>query len=149
MTSTEALSKLQNYCAYQERSPFEVSRKLDLLKLPRNRQEEVIATLMEDNFLDEYRFAEAYTRGKLHQKYWAPRKIKVGLRQHRIPLVTIDRIVGLVDYNTIYKNALYLTNRWFVSKTKAQISSSLQRRGYDYETIVKAFEEVKEQSRNA
>lgn len=149
MTTSEALSKLQNYCAYQERSPFEVGRKLDLLKLPRPRQEEVIATLMEGNFLDEYRFAEAYTRGKLHQKHWAPRKIKIGLRQHRIPLVTIDRIVGLVDSNIIYKNALYLVNRWFVSKTKEQIIASLQRRGYDYDTIVKAFEEVKEQNRVA
>ena len=76
MTTSEALSKLQNYCAYQERSPFEVSRKLDLLKLPRNRQEEVLATLMEDNFLDEYRFAEAYTRGKLNQKL-SPLKMAV------------------------------------------------------------------------
>ena len=149
MTTSEALSKLQNYCAYQERSPFEVSRKLDLLKLPRNRQEEVLATLMEDNFLDEYRFAEAYTRGKLNQKHWAPRKIKVGLRQHRIPTVTIDRIVGLIDSNTIYKNALYLVNRWFMSKSKEQLTASLQRRGYDYEIIVKAYEEIKEQSRLA
>ena len=56
MTTTEALQKLQHYCAYQERSPFEVKRKLDLIKLPRERHEEVIATLMEENYLDEYRF---------------------------------------------------------------------------------------------
>ena len=104
---------------------------------------------MEDNFLDEYRFAEAYTRGKLNQKHWAPRKIQVGLRQHRIPTVTIDRIVGLIDSNTIYKNALYLVNRWFMSKSKEQLTASLQRRGYDYEIIVKAYEEIKEQSRLA
>jgi len=63
MTTSEALQKLQHYCAYQERSPFEVKRKLGLIKLPKERHEEVIATLMEENFLDEYRFAEAFTRG--------------------------------------------------------------------------------------
>ena len=68
MTTSEALQKLQHYCAYQERSPFEVKRKLGLIKLPKERHEEVIATLMEENFLDEYRFAEAFTRGKAQSK---------------------------------------------------------------------------------
>jgi regulatory protein len=63
MTTSEALQKLQHYCAYQERSPFEVKRKLSLIKLPSKYHEEVIATLMEENFLDEYRFAEAFVRG--------------------------------------------------------------------------------------
>ncbi|MGB1619595.1 MAG: regulatory protein RecX, partial [Schleiferiaceae bacterium] len=89
MTTSEALQKLQHYCAYQERSPFEVKRKLGLIKLPKERHEEVIATLMEENFLDEYRFAEAFTRGKLNQKHWAPKRIRMGLQEHRIPSVTI------------------------------------------------------------
>ena len=145
MTTTEALQKLQHYCAYQERSPFEVKRKLDLIKLPRARHEEVIAILMEDNFLDEYRFAEAYTRGKLNQKYWAPRRIRMGLQEHRIPRVTIDRIMSQVDTSTIEKNALYLTERWFASKTKAQLTAALQRRGYSFELISKAYQSVQDE----
>ena len=97
MTTSEALQKLQHYCAYQERSPFEVKRKLGLIKLPKERHEEVIATLMEENFLDEYRFAEAFTRGKLHQKHWAPKRIRMGLQEHRIPSVTINRILNQID----------------------------------------------------
>ena len=50
MTTSEALQKLQHYCSYQERSPFEVDRKLQQLGLPRDRHEEVIAQLMEDSF---------------------------------------------------------------------------------------------------
>jgi len=45
MTTSEALQKLRRYCAYQERSPFEVYRKLGLLGLPKDRQEEVVASL--------------------------------------------------------------------------------------------------------
>mgnify|MGYP000594772360 FL=1 len=84
MTTSEALQRLQRYCSYQERSPFEVDRKLQQLGLPRDRHEEVIAQLMEDSFLHEYRFTDAYTLAKLNQKQWAPRRIRMGLNEHRI-----------------------------------------------------------------
>ncbi len=142
MTTAEALQKLQHYCAYQERSPFEVKRKLDLIKLPKKNHEEVIATLMEENFLDEYRFAEAFVRGKLNQKHWAPRRIRAGLQEHRIPKVTIDRILSEVDPTLIEKNALYLVDRWFNSKTKEQLTAAMQRRGYSFEMIGRAYQIV-------
>ena len=142
MTTSEALQKLQHYCAYQERSPFEVKRKLGLLKLPKERHEEVIATLMEENFLDEYRFAEAFTRGKLNQKHWAPKRIRMGLQEHRIPSVTINRILNQIDPELIEKNALYLAHRWFNSKTKEQLTAAMQRRGYSFEMIHRAYDTI-------
>ena len=142
MTTSEALQKLQHYCAYQERSPFEVKRKLGLLKLPKDRHEEVIATLMEENFLDEYRFAEAFTRGKLNQKHWAPKRIRMGLQEHRIPSVTINRILNQIDPELIEKNAMYLADRWFSSKTKEQLTAAMQRRGYSFEMIHRAYDTV-------
>ena len=142
MTTSEALQKLQHYCAYQERSPFEVKRKLGLLKLPKERHEEVIATVMEENFLDEYRFAEAFTKGKLNQKHWAPKRIRMGLQEHRIPRVTIDRILGQIDPEITEKNAMYVADRWFSSKTKEQLTAAMQRRGYSFEMIHRAYDTV-------
>lgn len=145
MTTSEALQKLQRYCAYQERSPFEVERKLQQIGLPRDRHEEVVAQLMEDNFLDEYRFTEAYTRGKLNQKQWAPRRIRMGLQEHRIPRVTIDRILRQVDQGVVDANALYLVERWFESKSKEKLTAALQRRGYDFELIRSTYNTVRSQ----
>ncbi len=145
MTTSEALQKLQHYCSYQERSPFEVGRKLQQLGLPRDRHEEVIAQLMEDSFLDEYRFTEAYTRGKLNQKQWAPRRIRMGLNEHRIPRVTIDRILRQVDQRVVEANALYLVERWFESKTKEKLTAALQRRGYSFELIASTYDVVRSQ----
>lgn len=145
MTTSEALQKLQHYCAYQERSPFEVERKLQQIGLPRDRHEEVVAQLMEDNFLDEYRFTEAYTRGKLNQKQWAPRRIRMGLQEHRIPRVTIDRILRQVDQGVVDANALYLVERWFESKSKEKLTAALQRRGYDFELITSTYNTVRSQ----
>lgn len=149
MTTSEALQKMQHYCAYQERSPFEVKRKLGLLKLPKERHEEVIATLMEENFLDEYRFAEAYTRGKLNQKHWAPKRIRMGLQEHRIPSVTINRILNQIDSELIERNALYLADRWFSSKTKEQLTAAMQRRGYSFDLINKAYIRVEEERKSS
>jgi regulatory protein len=145
MTTSEALQKLQRYCAYQERSPFNVERKLQQIGLPRDRHEEVIAQLMEDSFLDEYRFTEAYTRGKLNQKQWAPRRIRMGLQEHKIPRVTIDRILGQVDQHIVDTNALYLVERWFESKSKEKLTAALQRRGYDFELIAATYNAVMSQ----
>ncbi|HCP40628.1 MAG TPA: RecX family transcriptional regulator [Cryomorphaceae bacterium] len=142
MTTSEALQKLQHYCAYQERSPFEVKRKLILIKLPKERHEEVIATLMEENFLDEYRFAAAFTLGKLNQKHWAPKRIRVGLQEHRIPRVTIDNILNQIDPGIIEKNALYLADRWFHSKTKEQLTGAMQRRGYSFDMIHRVYKAI-------
>jgi regulatory protein len=145
MTTSEALQKLQRYCAYQERSLFNVERKLQQIGLPRDRHEEVIAQLMEDSFLDEYRFTEAYTRGKLNQKQWAPRRIRMGLQEHKIPRVTIDRILGQVDQHIVDTNALYLVERWFESKSKEKLTAALQRRGYDFELIAATYNAVMSQ----
>lgn len=145
MTTSEALQKLQRYCAYQERSPYEVERKLQQIGLPRDRREEVVAQLMEDNFLDEYRFTEAYTRGKLNQKQWAPRRIRMGLQEHRIPRATIDRILRQVDQGVVDANALYLVERWFESKSKEKLTAALQRRGYDFELITSTYNTVRSQ----
>ena len=145
MTTSEALQKLQRYCAYQERSHFNVERKLQQIGLPRDRHEEVIAQLMEDSFLDEYRFTEAYTRGKLNQKQWAPRRIRMGLQEHKIPRVTIDRVLGQVDQHIVDTNALYLVERWFESKSKEKLTAALQRRGYDFELIAATYNAVMSQ----
>ena len=145
MTTSEALQKLQRYCAYQERSPFNVERKLQQIGLPRDRHEEVIAQLMEDSFLDEYRFTEAYTRGKLNQKQWAPRRIRLGLQEHRIPRVTIDRVLRQIEQRVVDANALYLVERWFDSKSKEKLTAALQRRGYDFELIASTYNRVRSQ----
>jgi regulatory protein len=147
MTTQEALQKLRKFCAYQERSPFEVERKLYSLKLPKERHDDVIASLMDENFLDEHRFAEAYVRGKLNQKYWAPMRIRMGLQEHRIPRVVAERALKEIPTERIAENAVYLVDRWLNSKTKEQLTSALQRRGYSYETIEEAFERVERSTR--
>jgi regulatory protein len=84
-----ALAKAELYCAYQERSQQEVRDKLYEWGLYPNMVENVIIRLIADNFLNEERFANAYTRGKFNQKGWGKNKIKQGLKFKKVsdPLI--------------------------------------------------------------
>lgn len=80
----EALIKLQRYCAYQDRCHSEVRNKLLDLGIYGHDLEEVIVALIEDNFLNEQRFAESFVRGKFRMKQWGRTKIRQELKLKKI-----------------------------------------------------------------
>lgn len=84
MTQKEALEKMAKYCAYQERCQLEVRQKLFGTGLEDYEIENVICDLIEQNFIDEERFARAYVRGKFRQKGWGKIKIRQNLNQKQI-----------------------------------------------------------------
>jgi len=73
---TEALAKIQRYCAYQERSHKEVKTKLYDYGLYSSQVDEILSQLITDGFLNEERFAKAYAGGKFRMKKWGKLKIK-------------------------------------------------------------------------
>jgi len=67
-THDVALAKLRHYCAYQERCHQEVRSKLLKLGVRGYDLELIISELIEENFLNEERFARSYARGKFRIK---------------------------------------------------------------------------------
>jgi regulatory protein len=92
-----ALAKAENYCAYQERSQQEVRDRLYEWGLYPSMIENVIARLIESNFLNEERFAIAYTTGKLRQKGWGRIKIKQGLKLKKVSEPLIKKALKGID----------------------------------------------------
>lgn len=76
LSPTEALAKIQHYCAYQERSHKEVKNKLYNYGLYQSEVEEIVSQLITDGFLNEQRFAKAFAGGKFRMKKWGRLKIK-------------------------------------------------------------------------
>ena len=70
MTQNEALEKIKKYCAYQERCQSEVRQKLYDFELHNNDIENILCSLIEQNFINEERFAKNFVRGKFRQKKW-------------------------------------------------------------------------------
>src|SRR5687767_5086665 len=63
-TPNQALPKIKQFCAYQERCHSEVKEKLYQYGLGKNDVEEIISKLIEDNYLNEERFAIHFAGGK-------------------------------------------------------------------------------------
>lgn len=65
LTKQEGLQKLQRYCAYQDRCHQGVRSKLIELGIYGDDLEEIIVELIEENFLNEERFARSYAQGQI------------------------------------------------------------------------------------
>lgn len=93
----QAKVKAESYCAYQERSQFEIRNKLYEWGLHQKDVEEIISELIESNFLNEERFALAYTLGKFRIKGWGKIKIKQALKLKRVPDKLIQKSLQSID----------------------------------------------------
>jgi regulatory protein len=92
-----ALAKAEHYCAYQERSQQEVRDKLYEWGLHSAQVENLIVQLIQTNFLNEARFANAYVKGKFNQKGWGKLKIKQGLKFKKVSDVLIKKALNTID----------------------------------------------------
>ena len=100
-----ALAKAEHYCAYQERSQQEVRDKLYEWGLHGVQVENLIVHLIQTNFLNEARFANAYVQGKFNQKGWGKQKIKQGLKFKKVSDALIKKALNTIDGDD-YSNTL-------------------------------------------
>lgn len=88
---------MKQYCAYQERCHREVKEKLYALGVWKRDHDEIIATLIEENYLNEERFAIAYAGGKFRIKGWGRIKIKYELKQKQVSEYCIKKALKQID----------------------------------------------------
>lgn len=74
-TISEATSRMEGYCAYQERCHKEVQQKLKDMRLIPEARDQVVYHLLAHNFLNETRFSQAFARGKFRTKKWGKNRI--------------------------------------------------------------------------
>lgn len=84
LTKEQALQKLRHYCGYQERSHSEVQQKLWDLGVYRSEHDEIISSLIEDDYLNEERFAKQFVGGKFRMKDWGRKKIYYALKEKKV-----------------------------------------------------------------
>lgn len=140
------LVKAESYCAYQERSQQEVRSKLYDWGLWPNEVEEVISELIENNFLNEERFAKAYVSGKFNIKHWGKIKIKQGLKLKKITDKMITAALNTIDYDdylqTILNTAekkLPLINEKDAYKRKYKLTTYLMSKGFESDLILEVL----------
>lgn len=98
LTKEQVLQKAKHYCAYQERCHSEVKEKLYSFGLHKNEVEEMISNLIEENYLNEERFALLYAGGHFRIKNWGREKIKQELMRKNISAYCIKKaLAGISD----------------------------------------------------
>ncbi len=138
-----ALQKVKHYCAYQERCHSEVRHKLYSFKLNKNEVEQLLTQLIEEDFLNEERFAIAYAGGHFRTKQWGKEKIKYALKQKKVSEYCIRKAliaISNTDYNKTFFNAadkklktLKGEKNIFIKKKK--IRDYLQQKGFEIKLI--------------
>lgn len=150
LTLNQAKSKLEHYCAYQDRCHSEVINKLYNLKVPVNEHDDIIVHLIEHNFLNEERFARNYSRGKHRISGWGKNRIIAELKSRKISDYLIrkalEELTDELYFDTLDKIA---EQKWHSLSTldiyqkEQKLISHLLRKGYEMEYIIDKLKELK------
>jgi len=142
-THEHLLSKIKQYCIYQERCHAEVKEKLYSFGIYKKEIDPFIAQLIEENYLNEERFAIQYAGGKFRMKQWGKVKIKYALKQKQVSDYCIKKALLQIaesDYQkTLQKLAaqklktLKSEKNIFIKKRKLQ--DFLLQKGYEPKLI--------------
>ncbi|HJN05781.1 MAG TPA: regulatory protein RecX [Bacteroidales bacterium] len=100
---TFLLNKARKFCAYQERSIFDLKSKLLSWNVSEKIIAEIILLLKKEDFINEERFTFAFATGKLRNNKWGKNKIGYALRQKQIPELTIQIALNSLDEDEYIK----------------------------------------------
>lgn len=110
-TVKQAFTKIASFCAYQERCHQEVREKLQTFQLTEDEMEEVIVLLINDNYLNEQRFAIAFAGGKFRVKSWGKIKIRYELQQRNISSYCIQKALESIDNEEYYEKLVDIATK--------------------------------------
>lgn len=149
LTPEQALQKLKQYCAYQERAHSDVSGKLYDLGVWRKDHDAIIASLIEEDYLNEQRFAIAFAGGKFRIKEWGRVKIKHELQQKKLSPYCINKAMKEIDEEAYLKTLNKLASKKYLSLKsdqhlvrKKKTFDYLLGRGFEPQLINTALEEI-------
>lgn len=150
-TFNELKTRLERYCAYQERCHQEVQTKLRQLGAFRDDTDAVISHLIQNDYLNETRFTMLYVRSKFSIKKWGKKRIVNELKQRKITSYNIDKALAQISeknyrmtfdtlaekrWNQLKKNKESLLQR------KKKWVNYLQSRGWENDLIFDALNKL-------
>ena len=149
ITISEAKKNIEHYCAYQERCHKEVVNKLKHLGIIQNAIDVIVADLIQNNYLNETRFARSFARGKFRIKKWGKVKIHRELNKREISKYNIKmgmKEISDSDYeetfNMLLDKKLSELSHLPESEQKRKIFSYLSYRGWEVEKIFEALRKI-------
>jgi regulatory protein len=136
------LSKLRQFCAFQERCIQDVTDKLKEWKVGQKHVESIIERLIKEDYLNEERFAKSYAGGKFRINHWGKTKIIYELERRQVPDLIIQIGLQEIDdeeYKETLRDILQRKSREIREKDpfkrKQKLIAFAAQKGYDYGLI--------------
>ena len=150
LTPQQALPKLKQYCAYQERCHSEVKEKLYSYGVYNNDAEEIISKLIEEDYLNEERFAIHFAGGRFRIKQWGKVKIKYELKQKQVSEYCIKQALKNInadDYEKLLQKLLEQKLKTLKSEKnifikKRKLQDFLLQRGFEMDLIREVVKKI-------
>lgn len=145
----ETLKKACSFCIYQERTQQEVREKLKSWRIPASEAEEIIAWLINENFINEGRYARQFAGGKFRIKKWGRRKIVYELKAKGITPNGIREALNEINEEEYIHTLKELAHRKIESLMpeedplviRKKVTSWLLMKGYEPDCIREVLEE--------
>lgn len=152
LTLSEARLKLEYYCSYQERCHLEVVDKLKQLGMTKPEVDDVVVHLIQNDFLNEERFARAFARGKHRIKSWGKIRIVNELKQRHISAPNIKYALTEISEEEYEDTLDKVAERHWITiretnaqKKKKKFCDYLLRKGWESN---KVYDKLKEFEKN-
>lgn len=97
LTPLQALPKVKYYCTYQDRCHNEVKDKLYGFGLNKSEVDMIVSTLIEEDYLNEERFAIMFAGGHFRTKHWGRVKIIYELKKKMVSEYCIKKALAGID----------------------------------------------------
>jgi regulatory protein len=149
-TPEQAFQKIKQFCAYQERCHREVTDKLYSFGLYKKDVEIILSNLIEENYLNEERFAIAFAGGKFRMKQWGRVKINHELKQKGVGSYCVALALKEIGEETYLATLKTLaTKKWDSLKEEqylnrqAKTAAFLLQKGFEQHLIAAAIDEIR------
>lgn len=152
-TAQQALQSLMRLCSRCEKSTGDALRLMRTWGVPEAEQRGVLNKLIADRYIDNRRYAEAYTREKSQLAGWGERKIAMQLRLKGVERETISAVLAELMANDSMAERLHEKLTKKLRTVKAANDYELRGKllryalglGYDYDMAAEAVERVAKQ----
>ncbi|TQO39284.1 regulatory protein [Arenibacter algicola] len=134
----EATRKLEGYCAYQDRCHKEVISKLREMNMIPQAIDLIVGHLIQENFLNEERFARSFARGKFKIKKWGKNRIVNELKHRDISKYNITTALKEIEskeylntFNALASKRLSEIREKDLQKRRKKLADYLLYRGWE------------------
>lgn len=142
MTADEILYKLAARCSVSEQCLSDMESKLAKYDLTEEERTRILRHLVNEGYVNDKRYAEAFVRDKYRFNKWGRIKIAQGLRMKGIDNETINAAMEAIDeqeYLHILHNLIKAKRKSTHGKNDYEINCKLARfatgRGFEYAAI--------------